>query len=173
MPCRCVLCRGRAGSCDAAREWSQCSGPLPPGSCAESTQAGRLDLILGRGWALPGQGLSAARNGHCIVLLGRHNFVKITQAFASPIQPLNLLEAASGASQSQLRHFPECDRVGTNPTDLLPNRNKNGDLKEGEEIVVGGQDCFPEEPKRLPEPQPRSVLGAISSYSQRAGSLTF
>ena len=75
-------------------------------------------------------------------------------------------------SQSQLREFPEWNRVGVNPTDLLPNGKKNGNLKKKKTktkvIVFTSQDCFTEGPKCLPELPPNSGLDGVSSCSQGA-----
>lgn len=84
-------------------------GPFAGHLCGVDPK-GRLDLLLGQGLALLEQVAP--------------QYVKLTRAFANRIQPLNLLAAASKASQSQMRQFPESDRVSINPTDLLPNRKK-------------------------------------------------
>lgn len=128
-----VLCGGGQPAAVWSRKWSQCSQPLLGGRGAVQShpKRGGLPLSEYKDWGYSARDSSASRNKLSHSLSEKtDNLLKITWDFASPIQSLNLLAAASGMSQSQLRQFPEWNRVGVNPTDLLPNGKKNGNLKK-------------------------------------------
>ena len=138
------------------------------GAVQSHPKRGGLPLSGHKDWVYPARGSSASRNKLSHSLSEKtDNLLKITRDFASSIQSLNLLAAASGISQSQLRQFPEWNRVGVNSTDLLPNGKKNGNLKKKTEVIVfTGQDCFTEGPECLPEFPPNSGLDGVSACSQ-------